>query len=168
MKRRGEPLARGGHRVVGAKEPAGIGIEADGGAGRGERHERRAVLADDGGAGVVVAGPLGHPLEPERGVEAVEVGDARQQAVRMLAHVVAHRAVTELHDGGGERRMADGAGAFARQLTEIAVDDGESGSFGSHEQEPGTATAPGASGDKILRGGARRTSPSLQRTRRDT
>lgn len=59
----------------------------------------------------------------------------------MLAHVVAHGAVPKFHDGGGERRVAGGAGTVAGEEAERAVDDGESKSFGSHKQERGTATA---------------------------
>ena len=122
-------LDRGRHRLLDPEQPAGVGIEPHDDATVRERDERVAFLADDGGARIGGVGPLGHPLQAERAVEAVEIREPGQKPERMLADVETQRPVAEFHDGGRKRRVARGAGAFARELAERAVDYGECRGF---------------------------------------
>ena len=104
-------------------------IQPHDGARRCEGDERVALFADDRGAGIGGIRPLGHPLQSERRVEAVEVRQTRQQPERMFAHVVAKAAVLEFHHGGRKRSMPAGTSAVAGELAKRAVDDGEGGGF---------------------------------------
>lgn len=107
---------------------------------RRERDQRGAFIPDDFHARIRRIGPFGHPLEAERRIEAVKIRQSRQKPERVLAHIVAQRAVAKLDDCSRERRMTTGARAFTRQLAESAVNYGQGRGFGSHEQEPEKAT----------------------------
>src|SRR5215217_4263570 len=51
----------------------------------------------------------------------------------MLADIVTHTATSKLEDGGRKWRMAGGAHSLAGELTERAVNYGQSGGFGIHK-----------------------------------
>jgi hypothetical protein len=110
-----------------------VGIDSDHRTCHRQRGKHVAVVAENRGTWVVGVRPIGHPLQAERAVEAVEVRDPGQEPVGMLAHEVAHRPALEFDDRGRERTLASGARAFASQLTERAVDDGQCLGGRSHE-----------------------------------
>lgn len=113
-----ERSTRRGEGGIDAEQAAGLGVEGDACAGRSENAKRFAVGQYERCAWVAGVGPFGEPVEAQRGVEAVEIGQTGKQAVRVLAHVKAQRAMEKFRDGGRERRMADGATAARRDLAE--------------------------------------------------
>lgn len=121
-------------------QPAGVRFKSDDATRDRHRRQHTVVFADDRGTRIRVVGPFGHPLEPECGVQAVEIRNPGQQSVRMLTNEIAQGALPEFHDGGGEWNMSARASAFTRKLAEGTVDDGESGGFGSHSRNEDSNT----------------------------
>lgn len=126
---RGLHSNRRGHRLLDAQEPAGVSVKPHQRAGGRLREQRIAFLADDHVARVRWVRPLRHPLQTKSAVQTVQVRHARQQTVGMLAHEIAEAAVMKFKNSGAERGMVRRARALAGELTEGAIDDGQSGSI---------------------------------------
>ena len=132
------------------KETAGASVEAHDGTGGSKSEESAGFFAADSRAGADGIRPLGEPLQAQRAVEAVEIGQAGQQPIGMLAHVVAEWSRAELHDGGRERRVTTGARTGAGKLAKHAVDHGQGGGRVIHKLEPGRPSARMRAGDPIF------------------
>ncbi len=124
-KQRGRLLGGECWRCGYSQQTAGRGLDANPGTARGHGGEDFAIKIGDGSARVVGERPLGQPLEAEFAVEAVEIGDTGQEAVGMLANVVAALAAAEFDDRGGQRGVGGGVGPLAGELAKRSVDDGD-------------------------------------------
>ena len=151
--------ARGGEGRFDGLKPAGVHIQPHKGAGGGTREERSVLLVENRRTGVGRIGPLGDPLEPERSIEAVEIGQAGEQAERVFAHVTPEGGLAKLGHARGQGGATAGLRPFTGQAAKHAVNHGEGGEVGFHELG-GKRTAPPRRGDNNfvpgLAGGAGR------------
>lgn len=89
--------------------------------------EQLAFFAQDPSAGIRGVRPFREPEQAQVRTQAVQVGNAGQEAERVLADVAAEGAPVELHDRRGQRGPAGGAAAIPGEGNEGAVEHGEGG-----------------------------------------
>ena len=94
--------------------------------------------------------PFGDPLQTERGIDAVQIRESREQTKGMLANVDTHGAALEFENGRRQRCQKSGGRAFASQAEERAVDHGESKGVSGHG-EACQASSSIRAGDQKLR-----------------
>lgn len=107
------------------EQSTGVGVDPHSHALFGDRRQHIALDVGNGRTGIVGQGPFGQPLETEFTIEAVEIGDAGEQAVGMFPHIKTVRSPAKLDHGGRERGVSGGVDAFAGELAKRTVDHGD-------------------------------------------
>ena len=150
MADRGRTLARGGDGRFHGQQATAVGLEPHDGSRGGLGDQLFRVNFKDARARACLIRPFGDPLQTERGIDAVQIRDSREQTEGMLANVDAHRAALELEDGSRQWRQKPGRRAFAGEAEERAVNHGESKGESGHGEACQASSSIRAGDQKLL------------------